>query len=368
MGLRGKSLELPQTHTSANSTQSVQEMSPVVNWKEGIQCPSCPSSGDKIKFARLIEPFQQLASALEQYNGDDGSASQYSADVVSYEVTSATSISEGDSGATSNRSQPTGPTSIPSTVSQRSAEVVIPPKPLDNPPSYLDSPISPATYMYRSASQGTHSVDSPVSPFIESLNVPIPMASRMSVDLPIPVKTPPAVDPPLERRVSVDSKSVLDSDTRSDVSSPRLNTPLLHSPTSEHIRPVANLIKSKSSSRTIRLANSIRRKPTIKEKDASPLPKDPSFLFSASGHSLLLWGKGGNYLVRFDIPNNDTIAIQGCKYEIPGIEAAAAGNHKCVIIAARGLEVPSSQMNEERKTDIITGKENSGLQWNRYCP
>jgi hypothetical protein len=319
--------------------ESVQEMSPVVNWKEGIQCPSCPTSGDKIKFARLIEPFQQLTAALDQYHTDDCSVSQYSTDVVSYEVASTTSISEGDSAATSNRSQPTVPTSIPSIGSQRSADVVvIPPKSFDHPPSYLDSPVSPTTYMQRSLSQGTYSIDSPVSPFNESLNIPIPMASRMSVDLPIPVKTPPIMDPPPERRVSFDSKSGLESDTRSDVSSPRLNTPLLHTPTIDSIRPVANLVKLKSSSRTGRLANSIRRKPTIKEKEAFPLPKDPSFLFSSSGHSLLLWGKGGDYLIRFDIPSNDTTAIQGCKYDISGIEAAAAGNHKCVIIAARGLE------------------------------
>jgi hypothetical protein len=49
-----------------------------------------------------------------------------------------------------------------------------------------------------------------------------------------------------------------------------------------------------------------------------------------------MWGKGGDQLVRFDIPSNDTSAIQGCKYEVAGIEAAAAGNHKCAIIAANG--------------------------------
>jgi hypothetical protein len=100
----------------------------------------------------------------------------------------------------------------------------------------------------------------------------------------------------------------------------------------------ASVTKQKSPSRTVRIASSLRRKPTSKEKEAFPLPKDPSFVFSASGHSLLLWGKGLNNLVRFDIPSNDTSAIQGCKYEVPGIEAAAAGNHKCALVAVSGLQ------------------------------
>lgn len=93
----------------------------------------------------------------------------------------------------------------------------------------------------------------------------------------------------------------------------------------------------KSPSRTVRIANSIRRKPTTREREAFPLPKDPTFVFSATGHSLLLWGKRGDYLVRFDIPSNDTSAIQGCKYEVAGIETAAAGNHICAIVVSSGL-------------------------------
>jgi hypothetical protein len=74
----------------------------------------------------------------------------------------------------------------------------------------------------------------------------------------------------------------------------------------------------------------------MKEKEAFPLPKDPSFVFSTSGHSLFLWGKDTDYVVRFDIPSNDISAIQGCKYEIPSIEAVAAGNHKCAVVAKDG--------------------------------
>jgi hypothetical protein len=76
----------------------------------------------------------------------------------------------------------------------------------------------------------------------------------------------------------------------------------------------------------------------VKEKEAVPLPKDPLFAFSTSGHSLLLWGKGANNVVRFDIPGNNTPAIQGCKYEVLNIEAAAAGNHICAIVATSGVQ------------------------------
>lgn len=41
--------------------------------------------------------------------------------------------------------------------------------------------------------------------------------------------------------------------------------------------------------------------------------------------------------MRFDIPSNDTSAIQGCKYEVAGIEAAAAGNNKCAIVGGSRL-------------------------------
>jgi hypothetical protein len=70
--------------------------------------------------------------------------------------------------------------------------------------------------------------------------------------------------------------------------------------------------------------------------EASPLPKEPLFVFSSAGHSLLLWGNGAGHLVRFDIPSSETSSIQGCKYEAVGIQAAAAGNHKCAIVVAGG--------------------------------
>jgi WD40 repeat protein len=217
--------------------------------------------------------------------------------------------------------------SLPSHLS-RPSDMDSPVSPSIQPPRYtMDSPVSPGTYSpfsLRTHSRGS-AVDYPISPLHESLNVPIPMAvgSRLSVDLPIPVRTPAA--------------------TESAAEGTSLSEPLempsgrLHAPSIDSMRSGGSIAKMKSPSRTFRITSSIRRKPTTKERDAFPLPKEPSFIFSSAGHSLLLWGKGTDHLVRFDIPSNDASAIQGCRYEVVGIEAVAAGNHKCAVIAAKGL-------------------------------
>ncbi|KAF2261628.1 hypothetical protein CC78DRAFT_343557 [Lojkania enalia] len=299
--------------------ESIQENSPIVNWKEGVQCPSC-NAGEKIKYARLIEPFQHLTTALENLYSDNYSLSQYSVgESSSYDAASASHSSEAESIGISLPSQSTMNVSLPSHVSRPDGSEVSE-RQSGQPPEYTESPISPATLSpLTRRSQGTSYVDFPVSPLNESLNVPIPRTSRMSMELPIPIHTPP---------MSAGNASSVPS----DMSSLRLKTP-----STDSMFSGASVAKAKSSSRTVRIANSIRRKPTTKEKEAFPLPKDPCFVFSASGHSLLLWGKGSNYLVRFDIPSNDTSAIQGCKYEIAGIEAAAVGNHKCAVIASTSL-------------------------------
>jgi hypothetical protein len=153
------------------------------------------------------------------------------------------------------------------------------------------------------------------------------------MDLPIPVRTPS-----ISEGIAVNTSA-----SAPEVANLRFNTPSFSSLRSGGSHP-----KPKSSSRTLRLANSIRRKPTTKDIEVSPFPKEPLFVFSSAGHSLLMWGKGGDHLVRFDIPSNDTSAIQGCKYEVMGIEAVAAGNHKCAAIAASG---PS-----QRKLVVFDGK------------
>jgi hypothetical protein len=287
-----------------------------------MQCPSC-TTGEKIKFARLVEPFQTLTSALHTPHFDDNSLSQYSVGDSggSFDATSASlnsrSMSDPESSGISLPSQSTFALSVSSQTSPPGKRTHHQPV---QPPSYTESPISPITYLptiQRSHSQGSSNIEYPVSPLTESLNVPIPMALRFSIDLPIPVDTLSIAENRADSRAS---------SSRSDKSSIRISSPS----DSTRSGTSANM---KATSRTMRLANSMKRKPTNDKREASPLPKEPCFAFSTSGHSLLLWGKGAGHLVRFDIPSNDITAIQGCKYDVPNIEAAAAGDHKCAIIA-----------------------------------
>jgi hypothetical protein len=308
--------------------EAVQGNSPIVHWKEGLACPSC-TGGEKIKLARLIEPFQLLTTALDTSTWrDDYSLSQYSVgDSGSYDAASG-SHSTSDTGSI-----------VPSLTSNSGMSISQPPhasRPSDpdikivpplQPPRYTESPVSPTTY--NPLSPRSHffepAGDYPISPLNESLNIPIalPVASRLSIDLPIPVRTP-SIDENIPEAQSASMPSELSSER--DVFTP-----------TSSVRSTPSFSKMKSSSRTIRIGNSFRRKSSTKEKETTPLPKEPCFVFSAAGHSLLLWEKCAGHLVRFDVPSNDASAIQGCKYEVAGIETAAAGNHKCAIVAATGL-------------------------------
>ncbi|KAJ4289755.1 hypothetical protein N0V90_011085 [Kalmusia sp. IMI 367209] len=323
-----KLLEYRLRWTDKWAYEAVQENSPIINWKEGLTCPSC-TGGEKIKYARLIEPFQLLTTALDSFHFDDYSLSQYSVgDSGSYDATSASvaSRSASDTGSivasmTSNSAMSVSQPSHASRPSDSDIQI----QPPVEPPRYTESPVSPTTY--NPLSPRSHSYENayeyPVSPLNESLNVPIPLpvGSRLSIDLPIPVHTP-----------SIDESLAESASMPSELSSGRD----VFTPTSS-VRSTPSFGKMKSSSRTTRLANSLRRKPTIaKEKETTPLPKDPVFVFSSAGHSLLLWEKGAGHLVRFDIPSNDSTAIQGCRYEVAGVETAAAGNHKCAVVAVHG--------------------------------
>ncbi|KAF2734033.1 hypothetical protein EJ04DRAFT_524020 [Polyplosphaeria fusca] len=311
-------LEYKLRWTDKWAYSSMKENSPIVYWKEGVQCPSC-GGDDKIRRARLIEPFQHLATALDNFQPDEHSLSQHSqVNSSSWYEANSISATESDSAGTGVQSQP----------HQISVFVqATGPKGLQQPPDYTESPISPNTSpLVVQRSQGSEYVDFPVSPLSESLNVPIPIASRLSVELPIPVRTPSVTIP----------ETILDNSSTSALS--EVSSLYLNSPSTESMTSSSSPGKAKTSSRTVRIANSMRRRPTSKAKEAFPLPKDPCFVFSASGHTLLLWGNGANHLIRFDIPSNDLAAIQGCKYEIAGIETSAAGNHKVAVIAASRLQ------------------------------
>ena len=321
-----KSLEHKLRWCDRFALESVQGNSPIIHWKEGIPCPSC-TGGEKIKSARLIEPFQILAAALESSQPADHCPSQYSAgDSGSYDAAS-TSHSTSDTGSivpslTSNSGISLNQTSH----GERTSDSDIQKPSFLQPPMYTESPVSPTTYdPFHSHSIGS-SIESPVSPIHESLNVPIvlPIASRLSIDLPIPVRTP-----------SIRSKAEAESASM-PAELPSGSFQNMFKPTNS-VRSTPSFSKLKSS-RTMRIGSSFRRKSSTKELEhQTPLPKEPCFAFSSAGHSLLLWEKGGHYLVRFDVPSNDASAIQGCRYEVAGIEAVAAGNHKCAIVVATGL-------------------------------
>jgi hypothetical protein len=301
----------------------------------GVQCPSC-TSGEKVKCARLIEPFQHLATAFGSLQTNDYSVSQYSVvDPGSYDAASASlasrSASDIESLGLSLPSQSTINVSVPSHFSRSSGDAGTSKKSPSYPPHYSESPVSPMTLSPPGLRHyGSLAFNNPVSPLNESLNIPIPLvASRLSMDLPIPVSIPSL---PESTSTPKNMPEHLSPSNPSEVANIRLEAP-----STDLIWSNASIAKSKATSRTVRLANSIRRRPTTKERETHPLPKDPCFSFSSSGHSLLLWGKGDNCLVRFDVPSNDASAIQGCRYDISSIEAAAAGNQKCAIIVTSGL-------------------------------
>ena len=322
-----KSLEHKLRWCDRFAYEAVQGDTPIIHWKEGISCPSC-TGGEKIKNARLIEPFQILTTALENPHFDDHSFSQYSAgDSGSYDAAS-TSRSTSETGSiipslTSNSGMSLNP---PSHV-ERLDDSDMQKQSLLQPPMYTESPVSPMTdgpLSLRSHSLGS-SIGCPISPITESLNVPIalPVASRLSIDLPIPVRTP-----------SIRSKAEVES---ASMPAELPSGKSVFTPTNS-VRSTPSFSRLKSS-RTMKIGSSFRRKSstTKEQENQTPLPKEPSFVFSSAGHSLLLWEKGGHQLIRFDVPSNDASAIQGCRYEVAGIEAVAAGNHKCAIVAAAGL-------------------------------
>lgn len=314
--------------------EAVHENSPMVSWKEGVQCPSC-QSGEKIKFARLLEPFQHLSAALDNLTVDPLSLNQFSigeSSTGSYDTASASAASRSTSDTGSVGVSLPANSTMNGTVSShasRFSDPNNPPQLQNHPPRYTESPISPLTMGPPSAhsrSQTSSISEYPVSPLNESLNIPIPMSvsSRISMDLPIPVQIPSFTEG-VPEDASVSAPSEMSSDR-------------LYTPSTDSMRSVPSFTRLKSASRTVRIANSIRRRPTLKVTEPYPLPKEPTFVFSSTGHSLLLWGgNGADHLLRFDIPSNDTSAIQGCRYEVAGIEAAAAGNHKCAIVVSSGL-------------------------------
>lgn len=187
------------------------------------------------------------------------------------------------------------------------------------PPIYSELPTSPmavSPLAHRPGSHDSFRSDLPLSPLNESLNIPIPQMARYSLNLPEPVES----SIPSRDTLSFDSLSEATSTAATSIiPSITLGTSLVGSTSSDS--------NAKPKSRTVRIANSMRRKPTTKTKEPFPLPQNPEYAFSASGHTLLLWGKHGNHIARFDIPGKNSLAIQGCRYDVTSIETAAAGTY-----------------------------------------
>ena len=249
----------------------MQDNPPFLDWKEGVSCPRC-AADTKIKCARLSEPLEEISNLLEHSTLYDYNVSQYAVgDSLSCETTL---LSESGS-----------------------------------------NPLSLSTKPYV--------LESPVSPYAESLNVPIPIP--WITDLPIPVN-------PLNETLGPPS-------SRSDLTGSQTSS-------TSSVWSIASPSNTKSYGRTFRIKNSLRNRPH-KPKDIAHLPQSPSFAFSASGYSVIVWGKGNDFLARFDIPSNEALPIQGCKYDLVGIEAAAAGNHRCAIIATAGEVTITSTLLED---------------------
>lgn len=72
------------------------------------------------------------------------------------------------------------------------------------------------------------------------------------------------------------------------------------------------------------------------------LPQQPRFCFSASGEALLLWGAGSNWLIRFETSSVEAQKPISQRYDVSGVQYAAAGDQRCAVIAAVGEVRPDS--------------------------
>lgn len=84
---------------------------------------------------------------------------------------------------------------------------------------------------------------------------------------------------------------------------------------------------------------SLFRKASTKQK----LPRQPRSCFSATGRTLLLWGTGTNWVIRFELSSIEGQRTKSHRYDVSGVQYAAAGDRRCAVIAAVG-EVYMSQV------------------------
>jgi hypothetical protein len=309
--------------------ESIQGDASFVNWKEGVQCPSC-ASGAKIKCARLLEPLHNPSatntSTAIHHTDNQSQHSEQTMNSNTATSNSTTSQHISDQGSLIN-SFP-GQSNIHTIASQTQSDPGIARSTILQLPQYTESPISPTTFnpsSYFPRPYGSSMSDYPISPLTESFDLTLPevASSRLSMNLPIPVHTPSTTDLPTAC-TSISVGPLDSSRMRPDLSSPSLTW----SATSH--------TKTKPASRSARFS-SMRRKPTTKDKDLAQLPKDTIFTLSSSGRSSLLWGKAGSHVARFDMSVSESSIQQGCKYVAEGAEAAAKSTSKRRLMVFDGM-------------------------------
>ncbi|KAL5042924.1 hypothetical protein BDW71DRAFT_133056 [Aspergillus fruticulosus] len=63
-------------------------------------------------------------------------------------------------------------------------------------------------------------------------------------------------------------------------------------------------------------------------------PRQPRFCFSASGQSLLIWDVGSCSVTRFEINSIDGRRFMGHRYDVTGVQHAAAGGKRCAVLVS----------------------------------
>ncbi|KAL4879619.1 hypothetical protein BJY04DRAFT_228980 [Aspergillus karnatakaensis] len=66
------------------------------------------------------------------------------------------------------------------------------------------------------------------------------------------------------------------------------------------------------------------------------LPRQPKSCFSASGQCLLLWDTAGGWVMRFELNSMDSRRARGHRYDVTGVQHAAAGQQCSAVIASAG--------------------------------
>lgn len=255
-----------------------------------ITCPRCP--GSKIQCARLVEPLELLAGTLRR-SSDDDSSSRYS-------FRAPDSFSTSRSGALSHS------TSLSSTR-------------IDS----TEPPMTPLSGVLTSSSIANTIMEPQKSP---------------EIDVPLSPLSPGLLNP----NQLVPSSSI----GSSAASSSRDDRQVLKEPIRERVKKASPDPAKKLSPDPPKPFAKIGRRHTFmgrrasssskeKEKEAT-LPTTPSFAFSASGSSLLFWPRNGQHLVRFDLYGDDSSITECCRYDVPGIQYAAAGDTRCLIVASDG--------------------------------